>query len=217
MTARLLFSWLVLSLAATTVQADIVFYESFGNHGSGNSSLDSYTGFDNGGVTFSSDGTGADVRDSSSSAGEYSGASGGANVFLSDNTESFSIMGIDTTGFTDLFLRFGANEAVGGITGMDDTMVDIEFTTDNGANWTALTFTAGDSNGWSSTLLDTPAGSLPSISNLGLRFVSTVPTVQDLRFDDITIEGIVAASIPEPTTFMMFGAALCGLGVRRKR
>lgn len=191
--------------------ADLVFSESFGVSGGG-SSLDLFSGFDNGlPVAFSSV-DGADVRDSSSSAGEYSGASGGNNVFLSDNTEGFTISGISTAGFSDLFLSFGGNEAVGGTTGLDNTMLTVEFSTD-GATFVDVPFSAGDSNGWSSIKMSSAVGSLPTAVSLTLRLTSTVVSTQDLRIDDMAIEGRAIAAVPEPTAALLGSLLVGALGM----
>ena len=85
----------------------IIFSESFGDPGSSPTPISSYSGYTNGvGLTFS--GTG-DVRNTSPS--NYSGASAGGNVFLTNNgTSTLQISGINTLGYasSSFGLSFGA-------------------------------------------------------------------------------------------------------------
>lgn len=209
-----------LCLFCCTLRAEMVFYESFGKQtGNNSSTLDLFTGFLNTDVTYSSNLTDAAIVNSANSSGKYEGASGGANVLLGAENDRFSISGIDTSGYNNLFLRFGGYENLNGNTnvGLNGSMVDIEFTTDNGVTWNGLAFTDGDSNGWSSTRLSTPVSSLPSVSSLGLRFTNTIQGDSDIRFDDVSIEGVLILSVPEPTAFLMFGGAILGISLRRRR
>ena len=149
-----------------------------------------------------------------SSLTEYTGASGGSNVFISDNTEGFIIYGINQSGFSDFFLTFGAYEAVGSFTGFDGKIFTIEYSTnatpDIAGTWNALPFAANSQtdNGWQDVKLQTNTVSNVTASNLSFRFQSTVASTQDIRIDDVSVFGITP--IPEPTTAAL---VLCGLGL----
>ncbi|MCC6458984.1 MAG: choice-of-anchor D domain-containing protein, partial [Saprospiraceae bacterium] len=160
-------------------------------------------GFTNDGFTMS--GTG-DVRNSNASSG-YTGASGAANIFLSNTggPTTFLVSGINTTLYnsTSLSLSFGVwkNQIAS-----DGSDLAVEVSSD-GTNFTPLTFTALPTTTaiWYSR---TATGTIPATSNLRIRFTNTGSTYQ-YRIDDVSLSG--AAQTPDitasgPTDFCAGGS-----------
>ncbi|MBX3293622.1 MAG: carboxypeptidase regulatory-like domain-containing protein [Acidobacteria bacterium] len=170
----------------------VIFNEDIGSP-SGTTAIASYTGWSNPTFTFS--GTG-DIRNTSPSSG-YTGASGSGNAFLTNSgTSTFQIAGIDTSGYTasSLVLKFGQHKSS---TTANGTEMTVEVSSD-GTTYTLLTFPpratgAGTAN-WA---LITASGSIPSTSNLRIRFTNTSSTTQ-FRVDDIQLDGD-ATPTPTPT------------------
>lgn len=128
----------------------------------------------------------ADVRNTTASTG-YSGSSGLGNVFFGTsggNAKEFLISGINTTNYTDISLSFGVLATTA------NNMLVVEYSTD-GTNYSSLTVNSTiTANTWS---LKTASGSIPSTSNLRLKF-SKNSTVS-FRLDDVKLTGTA-----EPTS-----------------
>lgn len=159
-------------------------------------------GFDNDGFTMS--GTG-DVRSTQSSTG-YTGASGGANVFLTANVSmrTFEIAGINTIGFSNLVLSFGVYKSDPSITG-SELLVEVS---SNGITYTPLSFSSlGSTAAW---YYRTATGTIPSTANLRIRFTNTITSTHQFRIDDVTLVGDAptTGSITPvgPTTFCQGGS-----------
>jgi endonuclease/exonuclease/phosphatase family metal-dependent hydrolase len=162
----------------------MVFYESMGTVG-GTTSISSHesnNGFDNDGFTMSGSG---DVRVTSASSG-YTGASGGANVFITNLIDrNFIISGINTLGYTNLVLSHGIHKSA---TAADGTELIVEVST-NGVDYTALTATPLNTGSGTATWhYRTLSGTIPSSPTLSIQFRNTVTTSQ-FRIDDITLSG----------------------------
>ena len=208
---------LALSLLATSaaLAQTVIFSENFGTP-STTTSIGSYTGYQNfGALTFS--GTG-DVRTATPSA-NYSGASGGGNVFLTNNgVASFTIGGIDTPTFQagSFNLSFGAFKST-----IASTMSELSlaYSTD-GTNYTALLLptqsTGSGTASWRSITLTSLA--IPNTATLSLRWTNTgsgSPNPQ-FRLDDISMSGTLAA-VPEPSTYAAIaGVAMLGAALWRR-
>jgi hypothetical protein len=176
----------------------VVFTESMGTV-SANTAIATHeanNGFDN--IVYTMSGTG-DVRQSTLSTG-YTGATGLANVFLTNNgTSTFQISGISTLSCTDLELSFGAYKST---ISSNMTELVVEFSTD-GTSYTAVSIPAqptgtGTAN-WRLITLNLPAGASGQ-ANLRLRWQNTASGTgsPQFRIDDVTLNGNCSIN-PEPT------------------
>ncbi|MBS1936832.1 MAG: hypothetical protein JSS84_03360, partial [Bacteroidetes bacterium] len=144
----------------------------------------------------------ADTRVTSPSSG-YAGASGNRNVFFSNSgSASFQMAGINTTGFTNLSLSFGALKA---LVASDLTELTVEYSTD-GSTYYPLTFPAQATGSGTATwrLVTITGGTIPSAANLRLRWTNTSTSASNNpRIDDITLSGDPAVA----STSVAFAAA----------
>ncbi|MBP9924018.1 MAG: hypothetical protein KBF92_09320, partial [Bacteroidia bacterium] len=150
---------------------------------------ESGNGFDNDGLTMS--GTG-DVRTSLASSG-YSGASGGANVFITNTAgKNFIVSGINTVGLVGLELSFGIFKSTIASNGSE---LLVQYSTD-GINYFSLPFAAlPTGSGTSNWVLRSVTG-LPSSATLSIQFIQT-GTLPQFRIDDVILTGEKA--VPEIT------------------
>ncbi|RYD96166.1 MAG: hypothetical protein EOP50_06990, partial [Sphingobacteriales bacterium] len=164
-----------------------LFSESIGAGTSSNTSIASYTGWQNQGtLTFTSSGTAVQTGQANQSiTSAYAAASGGGLLFFgtaTTNTRELTISGINTTGFTNLSVVTGIrNEnAAGGLT--------VQYSTD-GSNYTTLdVLTPSTMNTWYEMSTSGAGGqALPATNNLRLRF--TKNSTAQFRLDDIRITG----------------------------
>ncbi len=165
---------------------------------------ESANGFDNDNLTMS--GTG-DVRPTLPSS-NYAGASGGANIFLTNIVNrNFIISNINTTGLSNLELSFGIFKSTIASTG-SDLLVQIS---EDGVNYTTLTFaqlpTGSGSAVWH---YRTAAGVIPSTGNLRIQFLQT-GTLTQYRIDDVSLK--FSSSSPSisaggPTSFCQGGSVV---------
>ncbi|OWR15161.1 beta strand repeat-containing protein [Chryseobacterium sp. VAUSW3] len=172
---------LLLSFFGNAWGQTIIFSENIGTPTT-TTAISSYAGWQNNGVlTFT--GTG-DVRSSLPSTG-YAGASGTGTVFITGtNGLYFEIAGINTSAYSNLALTFG--EWKSGGAGAANLLV-VEVSSD-GINYTSLSYTRSDGSTWA---LISPTGTIPSTSNLRIRFRNP-GTTQQFRVDDIKLTGIVS-------------------------
>lgn len=141
----------------------------------------------------------ADVRATTVSTG-YTGASGGGNVFITNNTDRFFLIeGINTSAYNsaNLELSFGHYKSTAGAT----TELAVEVST-NGTDYTPLTYTRSGGATWA--LVTIGGGQIPSTTNLRIRFSQTSSTIQ-FRLDDITLSNVSASCTLELGTL----TALC--------
>ena len=145
--------------------------------------------FQNSGLTFT--GT-ADARTTSASSG-YTGASGSRNVFFNTTVGlNFVISGINTSGYTGLALSLGHYKN----TSTSNNELVIE-TSPDGTTYTPLTYSRPTGTGTDLWRLITPAGTIPSVPNLRIRFRQTSSTTQ-FRIDDVVLTGS-APPVGNPT------------------
>ncbi len=164
-----------------------IFSESVGAGASG-TAIASFTGWQNNGV-LQFTGTG-DVRNTTGSSG-YSGASGTGNVFLTTTGGLvFQIASINTSTYTNLSLSFGIFKSVIASTGSD---LIVEVSSD-GTNYNALSYTAlPTGSGTATWYLRTATGTIPSTSNLRIRFRNS-GTATQYRIDDVVLSGLPTCS-----------------------
>jgi len=141
--------------------------------------------FQNSGVlTFSGS---ADVRSTTVSS-NYSGASGAGNVFVATTVgTSFEISGINTVGYSNLVLSFGHFKST--TAGNNELAVEVS---SDGTNYSPLSYSRPTGSGTATWLLVTPSGTIPSTSNLRVRFRQTSTTTQ-FRIDDVKLVGELPA------------------------
>lgn len=177
--------FLVLIFIATqTIGQTTIFSENIGTP-SANTLINNYSGWENSSpISFSStSSTQTDVRTSTASTG-YTGASGSGNVFITNVLDrNFLISGINTTGYENLQLSLGHYKS----TTAGNNELKIEVSSD-GTNFTELTYTRATGTGTANWILVSPSGTIPSTSNLTIKFTQTSTTTQ-FRIDDIKITG----------------------------
>lgn len=171
----------------------IIFSENMGNL-SGNTNVNSYTGFENYGILTYTGTGGADVRKTDPSSG-YSGASGDGNVLINTSAKSFQISGINTTNYTNLVLTFGQRKSRNDAN--NELIVEIS---SDGNNYTSLTYSRPTGSGTANWRLIEPTGTIPPTSNLRIRFRG-INNTTDWRIDDVKLVGDLLSCTPpsDPT------------------
>lgn len=136
--------------------------------------------FQNSNLTFTGD---ADVRATTNSTG-YTGASAGGNVFVTNSVgRFFQISGINTSTYTNLSLSLGHYKST--TTNSNELVVEVS---SDGTNYTPLSYSRPSGSGTASWLRIAPIGSIPSTSNLRIRFRQT-STATQFRIDDVVLTG----------------------------
>ena len=187
-----------LSAAAAT---NVIFRETMGTvmATTAIATYEANNGFDNDGYTMSSAGAAgaADVRLTSSSTNYFdpvgNAASGAANVyFTASGDRGFGIAGIDTRGYSELWLSFGYRKEVSSPL----MTFDLQYSTNGGALWTAIAVSnlpaTGTGVGWYMVSNLSLSAGAAGVSNLSLRWVKTGSTAG--RLDDVLLRGKTAAS-----------------------
>ena len=132
----------------------------------------------------------SDVRISSPS-NTYTNFSGSGNVFFTNTTgKDLLISGINSSGYTSLTLSFGHYKS----TTAGNNELNVEVSAD-GVTYVPLTYSRPTGAGTSVWLLVNATGSIPSTSNLRIRFTQNSTTTQ-FRIDDIKLTGQPACAIP---------------------
>lgn len=135
----------------------------------------------------------------------YTGASGGGNMFMGfttsgNNERDFIISGINSRFYTGITLSFGM------LRSDLATSLVVEVSTD-GTNYTPLTVTMPAANTWTRV---TASGTIPATANLRIRFRKSAANTTQFRVDDIQLSGTtsrVAVTAP-------LGANICDGGFR---
>lgn len=171
-----------------------IFSENIGSTGvSGTTTIASHTFQNSGTLTFT--GTG-DVRNNTNSSG-YTGSSAGNNVFITSSSGTFfQISGINTSNFSSISLSFGQLKTT--TAGNNELVVEVS---SDGTNYSSLTYTRPTGSGTANWRLIEPTGSIPSTSNLRIRFRQTSTSTQ-WRLDDIILRG---TSTPAGATAALAG------------
>ena len=151
-------------------------------------------------LTYSGNG---DVRNTTVSSG-YTAASGGGNVFLTNTIGvNFEISGINTSAYTSLTISFGHYKST--TTGNNELIVEVS---SDGTTYTTLTYTRPTGTGTASWLLITPSGTIPSTTNLRIRFRQTTTATQ-FRLDDVVLKGTLSSSNTITTGTGLTGSPFC--------
>lgn len=175
---------LFLGVISITNSYSQIFTESIGNVG-GTTTIAAHetaNGFDNDSYTMT--GTG-DIRNTTPSAG-YAGASGNANVFITNVVgRDFQIADINTAGCTMVSITHGMHKST---TASDGSELICEVSSD-GTTYTPLTASALPTGAGTATWhLRTCTGAIPATANLRIRFRQT-STTPLFRIDDIILNG----------------------------
>ncbi len=170
---------LFISLFAFTTTYSQTFYSENMGTPSGTTAIASHTFQNTSPIVYS--GTG-DVRTSTASSG-YTGASGSGNVFLTSTAgKYFQIDGLNTSAYLQPNIKL----SFGYLTNNTGTQMVVEYSTNAGANWTAITFTQNTNTSWN--LVSVTLGQIPSSANLSLRF--TQPATAQMRLDDVKLTNV---------------------------
>lgn len=174
------YSLVATGLLSATVFAQTTIYSENMGSGTGTSDI-SATTFQNGSpVTY--EGTG-DVRSTNPSAtSAYAQASGGANVMINANNETFLISGINTSGYQNIQLYLGQRK--GATAANNELKIEVSA---EGSSWTLLSYTRATGNNTANWAYINPTGTIPATSNLRVRFTGTNGT--EWRIDDVKLTG----------------------------
>lgn len=184
--ARMAFALVFVVAGVFSAQAVTIFTENMGTSNAGNTLIAASTFQNSGTYTYSGS---TETRNTGPSTG-YTGASGIRNVWVANNIgRYFQMEGINTSGYTDLSLSFGALKS-GNTSNL--TALVVECSTD-GISWTTLTFppqaTGNGTAIWRRITIT--GGTIPATSNLRLRWTNST-TADSYRIDDITLTGDIA-------------------------
>ena len=147
----------------------------------GTTAVGVYTGWENA-TPVNYSGT-ADVRITLPSAG-YAGASGDGNVFFASTIgNQLTISGINTTAYTGISLSLGHHKSTND--GNNELVIEVS---SDGTNYTQLTYSRPTGSNTSNWLLINPSGTIPSTTNLRIRFRQTSSSTL-FRIDDIKLSG----------------------------
>ena len=148
--------------------------------------------------TFTFTGT-ADTRVSTPSTA-YTGASGDRNVFITNTIGIFfQIANIDTSALTSLALTLGHFKST--TAGNNELIIEVSA---DGVTYNTLTYSRPTGTGTATWLLISPTGTIPSTSNLRIRFRQTSTSTQ-FRIDDIKLTGLSSCTPPPIATGTISG------------
>ena len=169
----------------------VIYEENFGNP-TANTTIQSYTRWQNKQVTYAGDGT-CDIRNSNISSG-YTKASGGGNVMINNTTKWFKISGLNTSSYETLKLHLGVRKNT---TTENGSSLCIEVS-ENGIVWEKLPeynklSTGTGTTGWYYITID----SIPQYNNLQIKFSNL--STSDIRLDDISITTTSTPTLPSIT------------------
>lgn len=146
-------------------------------------------------ATLSFNGT-ADTRATGTLSNNYTGASASKHIYVANTTGTyFTISGINTSSHNGLSLSFGLMKSTNADLLSSGFVVEVATDynkTTNTGTFTQLSYTniTTSMNVWS---LISPTGTIPSSSNLAIRFRQNQTTSQ-VRIDDVKLTGILAAT-----------------------
>ncbi|MDR0799621.1 MAG: T9SS type A sorting domain-containing protein [Dysgonamonadaceae bacterium] len=135
------------------------------------------------GIAFSNTSTNINQTATNASSG-YTGASGLGVVLLNSSDLTLTLTGINTSDYSNLQLSFGLKRGKSNDQASGNIKVEYQDVT-NGGSWTELTLPSTTFNtAWA---LITASGTIPSTSNLSLRFTHLNSTARGI--DDILLTG----------------------------
>ncbi|MCS6770928.1 MAG: autotransporter-associated beta strand repeat-containing protein [Kiritimatiellae bacterium] len=215
-------NWLALA-GATSYRLDVAtsstfsasvsvtnFYESMGTSGANGDSIathESNNRFDNVALTMSGSG---DMRNTFPSSG-YPTASGGFNVMLNAPSENFIIAGIDSSGLSNMRIRFGVRKSTNA---EDGSSLALEAST-NGTDWVScgtISLPTGTGTAtWYYRTNDVPASMAGT--NMRIRFQSSSSV--EFRIDDVMLTGdsILSAFVPGYSNRVVTGTSALVTGL----
>ncbi|MCB5224435.1 MAG: hypothetical protein RBS31_00775 [Candidatus Syntrophosphaera sp.] len=132
----------------------------------------------------------------------YPGASGGANIFFRLYEHYLLIEGINTSSYTDISMSLGHYKNT--IDGNNELVIEVS---EDGTNWTQLSYSRPTGAGTNNWILITPTGIIPSTENLRIRFTQQTRVVQ-FKIDDIKLTGTPLAEPPVPVVLSSFTATV---------
>lgn len=169
----------IVALSVTATAQNTVFAENMGTPTTSPVDISKNVFQNSAPITFS--GT-ADIRNNSGSIG-YTDASGGGNILFNEKSDTFIISGINTSGASDIKLSFGHNKT----TNASSNELAVSVSTD-GITWTPITYTRATGSGTSSWTLIQGVESVPSASNLRIKFDNAnMPAGAQFRIDDVKL------------------------------
>ncbi|MFL9835667.1 T9SS type A sorting domain-containing protein [Chryseobacterium terrae] len=176
-----------------------IFQENMGSSASTSTIAISQNTFQNSSLTFTGD---ADTRTTNASSG-YTNSSGVRNVYFASVGKYFTISGINTSSYGNLVLKFGFYKSLGTTTTISSSQFVVEVATDynstnNTGTFTALGFnTVTTGSTWS--LVEINSGTIPSSSNLAIRFrYATAASSSQIRIDDVVLTGTSCTAPANP-------------------
>lgn len=180
---------LLLLLGAMEVKAQVTFFSENAGTPAATTGVNTYTGWQNTApVVFS--GT-ADVRTTSPSTGAYLNASGNGNVFFTNTlNKDLTISGINSSAYTAISISLGHYKS--NTTGSTELLIEVS---SDGINFSSLSYTRPPGTGTANWILINPTGTIPSATNLRIRFTQN-STATQFRIDDIKLSGMPACSTP---------------------
>jgi hypothetical protein len=169
----------------------VIFSENMGSP-TGTTAIASHVFENNAPVNFA--GT-ADVRSTLPST--YTNASASGNVNFANTIGRYLVIsGINTTNYSNIVLSFGHYKS----TAASSNELKVEVSSDS-VSWTQLTYTRPTGAGTSVWVLVTASGTIPSTSNLRIRYTQT-SGVASFRIDDIKLVGDLPAGFPLITNIL---------------
>ena len=146
--------------------------------------VSAFTGYQNSSpITYA--GT-AEIRQSTAS--NYTGASGVDNVFFQTTVSNptLTISGINTSSVNSSNLEMSLGHYKGNTASSNELKIEVADLTVTTPVWTQLNYSRATGIGTSAWMVIIPSGTIPSTTNLGVRFTNTI-TSTNFRIDDVKI------------------------------
>ena len=146
--------------------------------------VSAFTGYQNSSpITYA--GT-AEIRQSTPS--NYTGASGVDNVFFQTTVSNptLTISGINTSSVNSSNLEMSLGHYKGNTASSNELKIEVADLTVTTPVWTQLNYSRATGSGTSTWMVIIPSGTIPSTTNLGVRFTNTI-TSTNFRIDDVKI------------------------------